>query len=176
MADKPTDSAQAGEGSAGQPSSSPGDTINKSRASDRILGVLCLVIGVWYIFETRNFVETAFGSGPVGPKTMPIIIGITFSVLALTLIVRPDESPVWPSLGIWWRLAAVAATSFMYGQLLEVLGFIIASTILAIVVGLFFKGPIAKLAPLSLVFSTVVAFIFNNWLRLQLPAGFWGGF
>ena len=176
MADSSTDPARAGEGSAGQPSGSPGDKANPSHASDRILGVICLVLGVWYVFETRNFIENAFGSGPVGPKTLPIIVGIFFSVMALVLIIRPDESPTWSSLGIWWQLAAVVATSFLYGQLLDVGGFVIASTILSIVVGLFFKGPILKLAPLSLVFSIAVAYVFNNWLTLHLPVGWWGGF
>jgi len=176
MADTPTDPASAGEESAGQPSPSPGDTTKKSRSSDRILGVICLVIGAWYVVETRNFVETAFGSGPVGPKTLPIIVGIFFSVMALMLIIRPDESPDWPSLGIWWRIVVVMATSFLYGQLLDVGGFIIASTILSVVVGLFFKGPLLKLVPLSLVFSIAVAFVFNNLLGLHLPTGLWGGF
>jgi hypothetical protein len=70
----------------------------------------------------------------------------------------------------------VVATSFVFGQLLEPLGFIVASTILAIAIGLFFKGPVRKLAPLALVFAIVVAFIFNNWLQLRLPVGWWGGF
>ena len=176
MADSSIDPATAGERSAGQPSSSSGEPTNPSHASDRILGVICLVLGAWYVFEVRTFVETAFGSGPVGPKTLPVILGIFFSAMALVLIVRPDESPAWPSLGIWWQLAAVVATSFLYGQLLDVGGFIIASTALSVIVGLFFKGPIAKLLPLSFVFSVAVAFIFNNWLTLRLPVGWWGGF
>ena len=176
MADSSIDPATAGERSAGQPSSSSGEPTNPSHASDRILGIICLVLGAWYVFEVRTFVETAFGSGPVGPKTMPIILGIFFSAMALVLIVRPDESPTWPSLGIWWQLAAVVATSFLYGQLLDVGGFIIASTTLSVIVGLFFKGPIVKLLPLSFVFSVAVAFIFNNWLTLRLPVGWWGGF
>ena len=144
--------------------------------SDRALGLLCLALGVWYVFETRNFAVTAFGTGPVGPKTLPTLLGILFALLALVLIFKPDESPSWGSFAVWSRLAAVVATSFLFGKLLEPMGFIVASTILAIIVGLLFRGPIAKLAPLSLVFATAVAFIFNNWLELRLPPGWWGGF
>jgi putative tricarboxylic transport membrane protein len=144
--------------------------------SDRVLGLFCLGLGIWYVFETRNFAVTSFGSGPVGPKTLPTLVGILFAGLALILILKPDQSPSWGSLTVWWRLAAVVATSFLFGQLLEPIGFIAASTILAIVVGLFFKGPIAKLAPLSFGFAVVVAFVFNNWLELRLPPGWWGGF
>jgi putative tricarboxylic transport membrane protein len=149
----------------------------KSRhTSDRALGILCLAFGAWYVLETRNFAITAFGTGPVGPKRLPTLLGITFMAFALVLVLKPDESPDWGSFAVWSRLAAVVATSFLYGQLLEPMGFIIASTTLAIVIGLFFKGPIVKLVPLSLGFTVVVAFIFNNWLELRLPAGWWGGF
>ena len=161
---------------AGQSDPSPSVSGKRRLTSDRVLGLLCLALGVWYVLETRNFAVTSFGTGPVGPKTMPTLVGILFAVLALVLILKPDESPSWGSFAVWWRLAAVVATSFVFGQLLEPLGFIVASTILAVVIGLFFKGPIAKLAPLSLVFAIVVAFIFNNWLELRLPTGLWGGF
>ncbi len=104
------------------------------------------------------------------------MLGIFFSALALYLIVKPDESPTWAPTPVWIRIAAVVATSFLFGQLLQTFGFIIASTVLAIIIGTFFKGPIAKLVPMSLVFAIVIAFIFNNWLELRLPAGWWGGF
>ena len=146
------------------------------RTSDRVLGFLCLTLGIWYVFETRNFAVTQFGTGPVGPKTLPTIIGILFSGMALFLILKPDESPTWAPPGVWVRTSAVVATSFLFGQVLQTLGFIIASTLLAIIIGTFFKGPIAKLAPLSLVFAVAVAFVFNNWLELRLPPGWWGGF
>ncbi len=135
-----------------------------------------MALGVWYVLETRNFNLTTFGTGPVGSKTLPTLVGILFAGLAILLILKPGESPTWGSLPAWWQLIAIVVTSFIFGQLLEPVGFIVASTVLAIVVGLFFKAPIAKVVPLSLGFAIVVAFIFNNWLQLRLPVGWWGGF
>jgi len=160
---------------AGQSPPFPGDAV-PNHTSDRVLGLVSLLFGIWYVFETRNFVIIEFGTGPVGPRTLPVLLGVSFSALALILIVKPGESPKWASITVWWQIAAVVAISFLYGQLLEPLGFIAASTLMAMVIGLFFRGPIAKLAPLSLGFAIVIAFIFNNWLRLQLPVGWWGGF
>jgi len=160
-----------------QSNPSPNVSGDSRYTSDRALGILCLVLGSWYILETRNFVIIpTFGKSQVGPTTLPILLGIAFVTLALILIFKPDQSPSWGSSAVWSRMAAVVATSFLYGQLLEPLGFIVASTTLSIVIGLFFKGPIAKLAPLSLVFAIAVAFVFNNWLELILPVGWWGGF
>ncbi len=143
---------------------------------DRVLGLICLGIAGWYLAATQQLVITQFGSGPVGPKTLPSLLGVLFAAFALYLILRPDPSPAWPTLTVWWRLAVVAGISFLFGQLLEPLGFILASTLMAIVIGVFFRGPLAKLVPLSFAFAVVVAFVFNNWLELRLPDGLWGGF
>jgi putative tricarboxylic transport membrane protein len=170
------DGSGQAQGPADQSDSSSVVSGKPRHGSDRVLGFLCLALAVWYVLETRNFNVITFGNSPVGPKTLPVLIGIVFGILALVLIARPNESPSWGSPTAWSQLVAVIATSFMFGQLLEPLGFIVASAILAIVVGLFFKGPIRKLAPLALGFAVVIAFIFNNWLELRLPTGWWGGF
>ena len=149
---------------------------NRGHTSDRMLGVISLALGVWYVAETRNIATVDFITGPVGPRTLPTLVGTLFAGLGLLLIVRPDESPNWGSFAVWSRLAAVVATSFLFGQLMKPMGFIAASTILAIVVGMLFKGPVFRLAPLSFVFAVVIAFIFNNFLELRLPPGWWGGF
>ncbi|RLE16916.1 MAG: hypothetical protein DRJ28_00420 [Actinobacteria bacterium] len=161
---------------AGQSDSSSVVSGRNRYTSDRVLGGLCVALGVWYVLETRNFNLTTFGTGPVGPKTMPTIVGILFALLGVVLIFKADESPRWGTFAVWSRLGAVVATSFLFGQVLEPLGFIVASTLLAIIIGSFFRGPIVKLAPLSLAFAIAIAFIFNNWLGLRLPTGLWGGF
>ncbi|MCH7584958.1 MAG: tripartite tricarboxylate transporter TctB family protein [Acidobacteria bacterium] len=175
MTDMPQGSEQAPQ-SADQSDPSPVVSGPNRFASDRALGILCLALGIWYVLETRNFVLTAFTTGPIGPKTLPILLGIAFVGLALILIFKPDESPDWGTFAVWSRLAAVVTTSFLYGQVLQLMGFIVASTVLSIVIGLFFRGPIRKLVPLSLGFTIAVAFVFNNWLELRLPPGWWGGF
>ena len=159
-----------------QPGPSPVDSANRGLTSDRLLGILCLTLGIWYVLETRNIATIDFVTGPVGPRTLPRLVGTLFAGLGFVLIVKPDDAPGWGSIAVWSRLAAVVATSFLFGQLIVPVGFIGASTILSIVVGLLFKGPILKLVPLSFVFAVVVAFIFNNWLELRLPPGWWGGF
>ena len=159
-----------------QPGPSPVDSANRGLTSDRLLGILCLTLGIWYVLETRNIATIDFVTGPVGPRTLPRLIGVLFAGLGVVLIVKPDEPPGWGSPTVWYRLAAVIAASFLFGQLIEPVGFIISSTILSIAIGLLFKGPIRKLVPLSLVFAIVVAFIFNNLLELKLPHGWWGGF
>lgn len=146
------------------------------RWSDRIFGLICLLIAIVYTIEARTFDGTAFGSGPVGPKTLPTGLGVLFGVFALVAIVRPDISPTWPGRAAGWRIALVVGFSYVYGQIMSPVGFIIASAFMTVLLGFLFDAPLKKLLPLSILFPTVVAFIFNNWLELQLPPGIWGGF
>lgn len=144
--------------------------------SDRVLGLVCLAIAIWYTAEARTFEGTAFASGPVGPKTLPTGIGLLFGALSLSLIVRPDPAPRWPTSTAWWQIGLVLVSSYLYGQILDSVGFIVASAAMTIIMGMLFRAPARLLVPLSVIFPTVLAFVFNNWLELRLPAGWWGGF
>lgn len=172
--ESPHNGATGGGGDSGAPL--PSRSESGRHLSDRVLGLICLALAIWYVAETRNFQVTQFGSGPVGPTTLPTLIGILFGAFALYLIVRPDESPTWASFNVGWRLVIIVAVSFLFGQLLEPMGFILAATAMSILIGAFFNGPLVKLIPLSFAFAVALAFVFNNWLELRLPAGWWGGF
>ncbi len=149
---------------------------DRGRWSDRVLGAVGLVIAVLYTIEARTFEGTAFGSGPVGPKTLPTGVGVVFGAISLYLIAKPDKSPLWPTKHAWWQIGIVIASSYLYGQILSPIGFIAASAAIIVVIGVLFQAPIRKLLPLSIVFPVALAYIFNNWLELKLPAGWWGGF
>ena len=169
-----SDSTPSTGSSAGHSATSGG--LQPGRWSDRVLGLVCLGIAVWYTFEARTFDGTAFSSGPVGPKTLPTGVGILFAALALSLIVKPDPAPRWPTRQASWQIGLVVISSYIYGRLMEPIGFIAASAAMTVVIGLLFKAPPKILIPLSVAFPVVLAFVFNNWLELQLPAGWWGGF
>ena len=153
-----------------------GDIANEGRWSDRVLGAIGLLGAAWYTITARTFDGTGFGSGPVGPKTLPTAIGILFGLLSLYLIIRPDQSPTWPTRRAGWQIALVVGASYVYGQIIQPVGFILSSALMTIIIGILFRAPLTKLIPMSVLFPTVLAFVFNNWLSLRLPAGVWGGF
>jgi putative tricarboxylic transport membrane protein len=154
----------------------PEDSSSAGGWNDRVFGLLCMAIGIWYTFEARTFDGTAFGSGPVGPKTIPTALGIIFAVLALYLVVKPDPNPRWPTASASWQIGLVVVSSYLYGRLIERIGFIAASIAITLVIGMLFRAPLRRLLPAAVVFPIVTAYIFNNWLELHLPPGWWGGF
>jgi hypothetical protein len=170
--------ATAPKGDAGDGHSSPtGQSRRSAGWSDRVLGVVCLTFAIWYTIESRTFDGTAFGSGPVGPKTLPTIIGVLFGAISIYLIVNPDRTaPRWPTAAAAWQIGLVVLSSYVYGRLIEPVGFIAASVAMMMIIGLLFGAPLRRLVPAALLFSIATAYIFNNWLELRLPAGWWEGF
>lgn len=146
------------------------------RISDRVLGLVGIFVSVLYTIGARTFDGTAFSSGPVGPKTLPTAIGILFGLLSFGIAIRPDTDPRWPTRQAGWQILLVVACSYVYGQIMEWAGFIVASAAMTIILGTLFKAPLKRLLPLAAAFPIVLAFIFNNWLELRLPSGWWGGF
>lgn len=109
----------------------------------------------------------------IGPKTVPVIIGIGLAGLA-----------VWTAIEAWrgdfpererqnlpplvWVVGGLAAQML----LLKVAGFSIATGLLfAATAKAFGKGPLWKTIPIGIVLSFFVWFVFARGLQLSLPAG-----
>ncbi|PIL19731.1 membrane protein [Puniceibacterium antarcticum] len=97
--------------------------------SDRIFGVIGLLLSVFYIWAAL-IIEESFLSDAVGPKAFPIIIACVLGLSSIVIALRPDPEPVWPPLGQLAEIAAAAVVMFLYSMLLPEIGFIFA-TILA---------------------------------------------
>ena len=98
--------------------------------ADRVLGVFGLAIAAFYIWQATQ-VRESFISDPVGPKTFPIIIGLTLIISSLVIIFRPDEDPRWPSLSRLAEMAVVVGVLLLYANLLPEVGFVIATAVTA---------------------------------------------
>jgi putative tricarboxylic transport membrane protein len=96
--------------------------------SDRILGVICLALAVFFIWGATQ-IELSFMSDPVGPRVFPIMIGVMVGIAGLVILLKPDSDPEWPQLPKLLEIFAAAIVMFAYAQLLPVLGFIIATAI-----------------------------------------------
>jgi putative tricarboxylic transport membrane protein len=109
----------------------------------------------------------------IGPKTVPIIVGICLAGLAVWTGVEalrgdfPErERQNLPPLV--WVVGGLAAQML----LLKVAGFSIATGLLfAATAKAFGKGPLWKTIPIGILIALVVWFIFARGLQLSLPAG-----
>ena len=138
--------------------------------SDRIAsGVLIVVAAVFIVLATG--VQTSFFTDPVGPKLVPILIGVFVIGASVALLFQPHSTPTWPDAPTWVRLVACLAGFVLYGFLMNPLGFI-ASTIIAYTLfAVLFRGkPLPSLVA-GIVFAVASYLLFSVALDLYLPTG-----
>ena len=101
--------------------------------SDRIFGSLVCLVALAYIVSATQ-VQTSFMTDPVGPKLFPILIGSVAFVCALTVIVKPDESPDWRGPAIFIALLCAVVALVAYALTLKPLGFLIPTAVASAII------------------------------------------
>jgi len=145
------------------------------------LGLVAL--GTFVVYETQSIAETQ-GYAQIGPRLFPYIIGagltLCGAVLAwhalsggwrhVPLDQEGHDAPDWVAFGI------ISAGVILHMVIIGWAGFIIASTLLFVMVARGFGSRrIVRDAIIAVVLSTVVFFIFTLALGLSLPKGPFGG-
>jgi putative tricarboxylic transport membrane protein len=145
------------------------------------LGLIAL--GTFVAYETGSIAETQ-GYAQIGPRLFPYVIGSGLTLCGAVL--------AWQALSGGWRhvpldqeghdapdwsaFAIISAGVVLHMAIIGWAGFIIASTVLFVLVARGFGSRrIARDAIIAIVLATVVFFIFTLGLGLSLPKGPFGG-
>ncbi|TMV89202.1 tripartite tricarboxylate transporter TctB family protein [Thioclava sp. BHET1] len=96
--------------------------------SDRIFGIVGLVLALGYAYAATQ-IEESFLSDAVGPKAFPLIIAAILGLASIAIILKPDASPDWPSVGRLVEVLAATVVLILYAELLPVMGFVIATAL-----------------------------------------------
>lgn len=140
--------------------------------TDRIVGLLLLVVGVAYAASTSQ-IRIGFTSDTLGPRAVPYLLAAALVALSLTLILRPARisSIDWPSPPAAAGVAAAVASLVVYALLLERLGFLVSTTMELAFLSLLY-GARAVPSVVSAVITTLLLYgLFNFLLGLRLPVG-----
>lgn len=139
--------------------------------SDRIFGLLMLALAVAYGWGAQQF-PVPFGEAEaVGPETFPMLLSVLLGFCSLYMMLRPDPDNGWPVGRTLSEMVTVLVVLLVYTAILEVLGFVIATT-LAVGVLCWRMGARPKSAFLVAFLGGVVVYLlFNFVLELPLPAG-----
>jgi len=138
---------------------------------DRLLGLALLVLAVAYGWAAQQWPPPFGGQEAVGPDTFPTILSVILALSSCYLIARPDSDTDWPGRRTLVELAIAVLVLIAYALLLEVVGFVLATT-LAVGTLCWRMGARPKGAFLTGLIGAVVVFIlFNYLLELSLPAG-----
>lgn len=160
------------------------DTSVSKRAGLSEFGVagLLAVLGVFVLYEAAQISKSLTQSNPLGPRTIPIAVGILLLVTAALLAVdiarggrgeAEDAEDVDLSQGAdWVTLLALVALFAATGQLISVIGFPASGVLLFFGVARLLGSRRLWLDVLVSVAVPVLAFlVFTRALGVYLPAG-----
>jgi putative tricarboxylic transport membrane protein len=143
---------------------------------DRVSGYVLLAIGVITAWSSTSL-SMGKASRP-GPGFLPFGLALILSAFALVLILQnwkkgDPSAPFWPE-KTWLRPLLGVAIFLLYAFVLGILGFI-PTTFLFLVVwmGLIERIRWSTLLAISIAVTAVLYFIFEYFLEVPLPMGFW---
>ena len=138
--------------------------------SDRILGAACVVAGVAMAVADKDY-AAPISYEPVGPRAFPLLLAGLLAVGGLWLAIKPSLQSSWfrevPLLPLSLTVAAV----FIYALLFETLGFTVATTLMALPVGMAFGGTWKQALAGGLGLGLVLYLLFDKLLDVVLPTG-----
>ena len=154
----------------------------KQGRSELGVALLLLVLGGWALIDAQQLDATAGTSGPVGPKTVPVAVGILLIITAVLLAVdilrggRGEQEAgedVDLSQGSDWKTLGLLVAAFVANILLiDRLGWPVSGAVL------FFGTTFAlgsrhliRNAIISVALSVSTWYLFNLGLGIALPVG-----
>jgi putative tricarboxylic transport membrane protein len=145
------------------------------------LGLIAL--GAFVVYETQSIAETQ-GYAQIGPRLFPYIIGAGLTLCGAVLAWQA-LSGGWRNVPLdqeghdapdWMAFAIISVGVILHMVIIGWAGFIIASTVLFVLVARGFGSKrIVRDAIIAVVLAVVVFFIFTLALGLALPKGPFGG-
>ena len=139
--------------------------------NDQILGASCIATGAYLAWTAVDYSILA-AVEPVGPGTFPALLGGLLVGGGLWLVLRPcplpppgAQAPPWPP------VAATMSAVLAYALLFEWLGFVLATALMALAVGLAFSGPWKRVLAGGAVLAGLLYLLFDRLLDLRLPPG-----
>lgn len=138
--------------------------------SDRILGAVCVVASAGMAWAAMDY-AAAISYEPVGPRAFPLLLAGLMAVSGLWLIVRPTlKAGVFD--GVPLKQTALCALSVLiYALLFEILGFVVATTVMAVPVGMAFGGNWRQAVTGGVGLGVGLFFLFDKLLDVVLPTG-----
>ncbi len=145
---------------------------------DRILGAICLVMAAAMAWAAHGYAAD-ISYEPVGPRAFPTLLAAILGTVGAWLLIKRQRQAVASSTPVlaatspldWKAVALCAASVMLYGGLFRLLGFWLATTLMAVPVGMAFGGTLKKSLIGGLVMGLGFYLLFDKVLDVILPTG-----
>ena len=132
--------------------------------SDRILGVACVVVAAGMAWAAKDY-AAPISYEPVGPRAFPLLLATLMAAGGLWLIVRPNLR------GNWLRQVPLRSLAFAVALLFGLLGFTLATVVMAVPVGMAFGGSWLQALAGGAGLGLLLYLGFDKLLDVVLPTG-----
>ncbi len=146
---------------------------------ETLISIGLIALGSFVVFETRSIAETQ-GYAQIGPRLFPYIIGAGLTLCGAVLgwhalaggwrnVPLDQEGHDAPD---WLAFCIISAGIVLHMVVIGWAGFIIASTLLFVLIARGFGSPRpVRDALVAVALATVVFLVFTSGLGLKLPSG-----
>ena len=138
--------------------------------SDRILGAACIAVGAGMAWAAQGYAAT-ISYEPVGPRAFPLLLAALMAVCGLWLLLRPTLGSASFRAVPWAATALSAAAIGLYALLFQMLGFALATALMAVPVGMAFGGSLRNCLIGGVGLGIGLFFLFDRVLDVILPTG-----
>ncbi len=138
--------------------------------SDRLLGAVCVVASAAMAWAAQDY-AAAISYEPVGPRAFPLLLAVGLGLSGLWLVLRPTAGSAAFSDVPWKATALCAAAVLVYALLFQWLGFALATTLMALPVGMAFGGSWKQSLAGGAALGLVLFLLFDKVLDVVLPTG-----
>jgi len=146
-----------------------------SRLFDKYTSIVLLLIGITFVWQSRNISESSYGSN-VGPDIFPAGLGILLILLSIRLFYEVMKSPIDNKVDAdklrpdYKRFLLILGAAFLYAYFLEEIGYVIGTFIfLLFAFQVIERGKWLSSLIISAAFSCVIYYLFVQVLQGSLP-------
>ncbi|MBX3589021.1 MAG: tripartite tricarboxylate transporter TctB family protein [Ramlibacter sp.] len=138
--------------------------------SDRLLGAVCVALGAGMAWAAQAY-TAPISYEPVGPRAFPLLLAGLMAAAGAWLVIKPGPGELRARLPQLKPLALAVAAVFVYAGLFEALGFPLATTLMALPVGMAFGGSWKQALAGGIGLGLVLYLLFDKALDVVLPTG-----
>lgn len=138
--------------------------------SDRILGGVCVLVAAGMAWSAHGY-AAAISYEPVGPRAFPTLLALLLALCGAWLMFRPAPGEARLPLQQIKLLGMLAVAVLAYALLFEKLGFVLATTAMAVPVGMAFGGSWKRCLIGGFSLGLVLYLMFDKLLDVVLPSG-----
>ncbi len=138
--------------------------------SDRILGAACVAAAAAMGWAARGYVAP-IAYEPVGPRAFPMLLAVLIALAGAWLVIKPSDHSASVAEGRFGALAGCIVTILVYALMFESLGFAVATTLMAVPVGIAFGGNWRNSLIGGIGLGVGFYLLFDRLLDVTLPMG-----